>query len=209
MIEGYIGKPGTGKTYTLTCRVLRSYKRYWKVAANLWIDVPNLVELKGPEDLLTLEAPPGKKILVVIDEAHLWLPSRMSMKLPASLLMRLSQTRKAGWDLWWSAQHETRVDRVLRDVTNWMWLCRGWLAGFALHSSGPLIFTAKCYEPEKFRKPKKGGASSLRFYRRKIGESYDTFESIEVASHVAAVKDHYSGAAKTSPARRLKDVSGQ
>lgn len=207
MIEGYIGRPGSGKTYTMTDRVLKSHKRYAAVVANYVIDVPNLILIRGPEHLLELQPPSnGGKVLVVLDEAHLWFPSRLSMKLPASLLMKLSQTRKAGWDMWWSAQHETRVDRVLKDVTNWLWLCNSWLGAWSPHPNGALLFTARCFEPEAFRKQGKHTCRSFRFFSKRVGQAYDTYEGLAVAGHVDAVKDFYRRpvAAVEGPRRRAR-----
>jgi hypothetical protein len=206
MIEGYIGRPGTGKTYTMTARILKQAAKYEAVVANYNIDIPNIVRIDDPAQLLDIKVPPkGGKILVALDEAHLWLPSRLSMKLPPSLLMKFSQTRKAGWDLLWTAQHEARVDKVLKDVTNWMWLCESWFGWLSPWPEGKLFFTAKCYEPEVFRKKDKHTCRAIRRYRKKIGEAYDTKESLAVASHVSEVKDHYkekavSGAQKSSSA---------
>jgi hypothetical protein len=108
--------------------------------------------------------------------------------------MRFSQTRKMGWDLWWSAQHETRVDRVVRDVTNWMWLARAWKSFNPLAWSPdapPAYFTATCWEPEKFRKQKQQASRSVRKFDPKVANAYDTMGSIGVAAHVAAVADAY------------------
>lgn len=182
VIEGYVGRPGSGKSYTMTARALEACNEGRQVYCNFTLRHPN-AERIAIEDLLDAGMPPG---LVLIDEAHLWFPARLSMKLPPSLLMKLSQTRKMGWDLIWIAQHETRVDKVLRDVTNWLWLCNHWLPGM-----GGGWFTATCWEPEKFRKPKKHAQRSVRRFDQSIADAYDTFESLVVADHVAQVKDHY------------------
>jgi hypothetical protein len=186
VIEGYIGRPGEGKTYTLVYRALKAHRRYETVYANFVVGVPNLQLLEGPEDLL--EIGPG---LVLIDEAHLWFPSRLSMKLPPSMLMKLSQTRKAGWDMWWTAQHESRVDRVLRDVTNWMHLSSAWFKRWNPAGDYPLFFTARTWEPERFRKAKKDVGWVIRPYLSRVASAYDTSETLKVAGHVAAQRDYY------------------
>ncbi|MGY2704844.1 zona occludens toxin (predicted ATPase), partial [Nocardioides sp. HB32] len=122
MIEGFIGRPGSGKSYAMTAKALREADRDRLVFTNWAVKHPN-VYMFTPDQLMDL--PPG---LVMIDEAHLWFPARMALKLPMSWLAGLSQTRKAGWDLVWAAQHETRVDRAVRDVTSWLWKCSAWFS---------------------------------------------------------------------------------
>lgn len=183
-----MGRPGSGKTYTLTARVLRELDKRPElvVHANYGIN-DERVKRFGIEDLMDL--PPG---LVVIDEAHLWFESRASMKLPPSMIAKMSQTRKAQWSMLWSTQHESRVDKVLRNVTNWMWLCNAWFS-WREHA---VMFTATCFEPEFFRKPKKYASKRTRFFRPSVAAAYDTFESLDIAAHMRSDKDVYD---KTRP----------
>lgn len=181
-IEGLIGRPGSGKSYELTRRVLEEADRDRLVFTNYAVAHPN-VYMFTPDQLLDL--PPG---LVVIDEAHLWFPARMSLKLPMSWLAGMSQTRKRGWDLIWAAQHESRVDRAIRDVTSWMWLCESWFR----HNDHPLLFVAKSYEPEDFRRPKKVLTRYVHFFSRRVAEAYNTHESLIQADHTHQANDVYA-----------------
>lgn len=183
MIEGYVGRPGSGKSYTLTARGYEEAESGRQVFGNFNLAHRNFERI-AIDDLLDPSMPPG---VILIDEAHLWFPARLSMKLPPSLLMRLSQTRKMGWDLIWCAQHENRVDKVLRDVTNWLWLCNSWF----VWQGHPMFFSASCYEPENFRKPKKRSVRVIRRFDFDVANAYDTLESLQVASHVSAIQDHY------------------
>lgn len=186
MIEGFIGRPGAGKTYIMTKRILKMAEGGRPVYSNYWIDHVN-VQPFSPDDLMTL--PPG---IVVLDEAHLYFPARGAMKLPMSWLGMMSQTRKKGWDIYWTCQHERRVDSVLKDVTNLMWLVRSW--GFL--GNGPQWFQARCYEPEDFRRPKKSLFTTYsRFSAQHVGNKYDTFESISEATHLVT-DDVYRKAAR-------------
>jgi hypothetical protein len=180
-IEAYIGRPGSGKSYTLTERAIRESRRGRDVFANY--------PIKGcytfrPDQLLDL--PPG---LIVIDEAHLWFPARMALKLPPSWLAMLSQTRKNGWDLLWAAQHETRCDRVLRDVSSWFWLCSAWFSS----NGHPVLFKATSYEPEFFRNPKRRNVTTWKLFDQKTANAYNTFERLEVAEHAQSKDDAYAG----------------
>lgn len=187
MIEGVIGRPGMGKSYMLTEMALETAKSGRKVFANYAINHPNCFTFE-PEQLMDL--PPGQ---IVIDEAHLWFPARMSLKLPPSWLAMLSQTRKNGWDLLWAAQHETRVDRILRDVSSWLWLCSAWWRV----DNHPLLFVAKCFEPENFRDPTKVMQTRRRLFNPRVASAYNTFQRLTVAQHATSSSDVYANASKS------------
>lgn len=184
MIEGYVGRPGSGKSYTLTARAIEEAESGRQVFANYGLRHPN-VERISVEDLVDPDMPPG---LVVLDEAHLWFPARLAMKLPPSLLMRWSQTRKAGWDILWSAQHPKRIDSIIRDNSNLLWHCRAWKGFF---SSEVSYFSATAYEPEEYRRAKKHIMRTTRRFSPKVAAYYDTLETLSIAAHVRAVKDTY------------------
>lgn len=197
VIEGYVGRPGSGKSYTLTARAIELAKRGRTIFANYPINFENCYTF-SPDQLLDL--PPG---VIVIDEAHLWFPARMSLKLPPSWLAMLSQTRKNGWDLLWCAQHEGRVDRIIRDVSSWMWLCTAWFEW----DGHPVVFSAKSYEPEFFRNEKKLMTTRRRIFSREVADAYNTFERLTTAAHVNAEKDAYAETSKTERARRERDAA--
>lgn len=187
-IEGYIGKPGSGKSYTLTAIVLQHARRGRDVFTNYPVAYDN-VYLFGPDDLLDLT--PG---LIVIDEAHLWFPARQSLRLPQTWLAEMSQTRKNGWDLLWAAQHEKRVDTVIRDISTWMWMCGAWLPW----DGHPMLFTAQSWEPEYFRNMKKREVRKVRRFRRDVAEAYETFAKLEVAQHTIQKHDPYAKRGRVS-----------
>lgn len=184
MIEALIGRPGSGKSYELTRRVLEEADKDRLVFTNYAVAHPN-VFMFTPDQLMDL--PPG---LVVIDEAHLWFPARMSLKLPMSWLAGMSQTRKKGWDLLMAAQHESRLDRAVRDVCSFMWLCSAW----GSHNGHPIMFAARSYEPEFFRREDKLLTRKVSFFSRRVAEAYNTFESLTQADHTRDGKDPYAAA---------------
>jgi zona occludens toxin (predicted ATPase) len=192
VIEGYIGRPGSGKSYTLTARAIELAKRGRQVFANYPINFENCWTFT-PEQLLDL--PPG---VIVIDEAHLWFPARMSLKLPPSWLAMLSQTRKNGWDLLWCAQHEARVDRIIRDISSWQHLCTAWLQ----KDGHPLLFKATAYEPEFFRRPDKAMTTRWRWFSDEVAHAYDTFERLTTAEHLNDDRDAYAASSVTERKRR-------
>lgn len=184
-IEGLIGRPGSGKSYELTRRVLAAADNDRLVFTNYAVAHPNVYKF-SPDQLLDL--PPG---LVVIDEAHLWFPARMALKLPMSWLAGMSQTRKKGWDMLYACQHETRIDRAIRDVSSWLWLCRAWGGGGG-SGAHPWVFTATAWEPEFFRRPGRHYARKVSFYKQRVADSYDTFESLTQAEHTVQQTDVYA-----------------
>lgn len=184
MIEALIGRPGSGKSFELTARVLEAADRDRLVFTNYAVSHPNVYQFT-PDQLMDL--PPG---LIVIDEAHLWFPARMSLKLPMSWLAGMSQTRKKGWDLLLAAQHETRLDRAVRDVCSWMWLCSAW----GSWNGHPVMFAASSYEPEFFRRPDRRMTRRVRLFDRRVAAAYDTFESLVQADHTIDAKDPYAQA---------------
>jgi hypothetical protein len=199
MIEALIGRPGSGKSYWLTKRVLEAADRDRLVFTNYAVAHPN-VFLFTPDELLDL--PPG---LVVIDEAHLWFPARMSLKLPMSWLAGMSQTRKKGWDLLLAAQHESRLDRAVRDVCSWMWLCRAW----GSWDGHPMVFSASSWEPEFFRREDRRFTRSFHFFDRRVAEAYNTFEALEQADHTRSDKDVYAAAQAKRGGSVLEGVIGK
>lgn len=196
MIEGYIGRPGSGKSYSLTARVIREAERGNRCFTNWDVVHPNVWRFR--EDQL-LDLPPGK---IFVDEAHLWFPARQALNLPPSWLAMLSQTRKAGWDLFWCAQHESRVDRVLRDVTSWMYLCSAWFQV----DGHPLFFKTEQYEPENFRKAAKREGTTWRRFDPKVAAAYNTFERLTVAAHTEKKTDQYAAASSTFTERYASKV---
>lgn len=187
MIEGFIGRPGSGKSYALTRRVLMEAARGHRCFTNWDVAAENVWRFR--EDQL-LDLPPGK---IFVDEAHLWFPARQALSLPPSWMAMLSQTRKSGWDLYWCAQHESRVDRALRDVTSWMHLCTSW---FSVNGH-PLVFQQETYEPENFRRKGHREFSKWFLFDEKVAAAYDTFERLTVASHTQKSDDKYAAKSST------------
>lgn len=183
MIEGYAGLPGSGKSYTMTARALAEMKRGHPVYANYHIDGAEMFD--PSEDLLYL--PPG---FIVLDEAHLSLSSRQFHKLPHSWMVKLSQTRKAGWHLLWCAQNPMRIDKALRDLTNVIWWCHCWPNSMK-SDVRPRIMWANCYEPidAMDRDPRNAEVMLQRSISRfsiKVARSYDTFATLAGARHLDA-----------------------
>lgn len=189
MISGIVGKPGHGKTLEA---VRRAKKAHDTGRVHVYANIPLNLErstLIEPEQLSQVRGGicPCKceGAFVLLDEVHLWLPARRSLQLPTSWLALFSQTRKLGWDLWWTAQHETRVDRMLRDVTSFMYLANGWSWPFEFY-----IYDE--YEPEHFRKREARLRRDRRLRSRSASAAYNTLGSVTGATHVRDKDDPYA-----------------
>lgn len=192
MIEGYIGVPGAGKTLSMTVRAYKTRRWYDEIVTNYGVafgtDTP-IVRFRSAEDLLSIlgtalgsstEAGDGKRRLVLIDEVHLIFDARAWSKVPMEFLRILAQPRKARLDMLYTAQHESQVEKRLRVVTNYLWLCESWGKDFNPRSDTPFVFWATCYESFSFRQRniKHYGRRFYRF-RRRWGALYDTMEVLD------------------------------
>lgn len=119
MIEGIVGLPGAGKTLFGVHLLLRDLSEGRKIFANftsrrgLWERVAwDRVRNMGDASVL-------------IDEAHMWFPSRGGLNETSKYeLAVFQQHRKAGVNLYWTAQHEARIDVALRELTAYVYQCR-------------------------------------------------------------------------------------
>lgn len=171
-VEGYIGLPGSGKTYSM---VHRAYYRRRKnpalrVWANFHISLPGgPVELlrKLPEDLRNV-----RDGLVLLDELNIVMPGRLWNKVPAEMMYKFNQTRKSRLDLYYSAQVFDMVDKAAREVTNETWEMSNWAnLGF---------FWYRRYILGNHKYPNGRG---LIMFEDAVIRSYDTMEFIDVPEY--------------------------
>jgi Zonular occludens toxin (Zot) len=66
----------------------------------------------------------SRGITIIIDELNLWAPSRLWQTLGVGVLNRWAYVRKDGLEIIWTAQHEARIDKVAREVTDFIYSCR-------------------------------------------------------------------------------------
>lgn len=109
------------------------------------------VELGVDVDELSLWSLTGNRgCTLLLDEITSTLPSRQAISLPAQLASQLNQLRKPDVDVGWGAPNWARADTILREVTQRVTVCRGYLpdrvvrsvvAGdrFMLPRSGPVL----------------------------------------------------------------------
>jgi len=169
MITSYVGLPGSGKTYGLVLEALKSIKQGRKVYSNFDIAIDGIVRIKGFSDLVKV-----RDGLVILDELNLWFPSRLWQSIPPEILSLWAQSRKRGIDLVYSTQHLDRVDKVIREVTNYIIRCN------SISIFGLQFFIYSTYQPEDWDKQsrKSLGRRIVRF-RQSVANLYDTYQIIE------------------------------
>jgi len=174
MIEAYTGLPGMGKTYNMTKNALdviakgkklqSKGKPYKRVFANY--------KLEGAEYFKELsELENEKNILILIDEAGIYLPSQAWKSIPFEFIRQMRQSRHDGIDLWYTAQDFKDVATYLRRITHFEHRCsRLWR-----------FFTIKTYIPGS--KNKYG--TDITLLNEDVYTKYDTTENIDFGSYLA------------------------
>lgn len=195
MIEGYIGIPGAGKTLSMTKRAHQQRRMYDEIIHNYGLNPERfnrpMVRLMNAQHFVdvTMDAlyrPDGKRRLILLDEVHSMLDARNWTKVPQEALMVLAQPRKARLDVLYTAQHESQVEKRLRVVTNWLWMCKSWGKDFNPVSDTPFLFWATRFEPFSFERLARSPQGAKQHYgrryykvRKKDGDLYDTMEVLE------------------------------
>lgn len=175
MVIGIVGLPGSGKTYLLAKKGLEDIKKGKEVYANFHLEgakyfsklteIINLIKnkLRNKEEI---------KMTILIDEINLSFPSRMWNKIPGWVLYFWSQTRKFGLDIYWTSQAFARVDKVIREISNYIWIVK------------PLPFrirVASQIVPEDMEHVKKQILERQFFvFDKKIYSKYNTYEILEL-----------------------------
>jgi hypothetical protein len=182
-LEGYTGWHGQGKTYTAMGDVLVNFRRHGipivtnaivtgNVEATRWLDagpyapLPPVLHFETWDELMGVIAAAIDRRLrlqLLIDEAGKFLSSRFYSKLDPRVLMVLQERRKvgAGLDLFWTAPHFEHVDKILRDVTQVVHVCRRFGGSEYSHDSGrpPRAFYVRAYRPVDVTKAKKSAVN--------------------------------------------------
>lgn len=175
MVEGIIGLPGSGKTYLLAKRGLEDMAKGKEVWANFHLEGAKYFS-RLPELISYIKQKLIKKeriqMTILIDEINLSFPSRMWAKVPGWVLYFWSQTRKFGLDIYYTSQSFKRVDTIIREITNFLWLVRPLPFNFRLASQ--II-------PEEIDIQKKD-VIDRKYFRldKDVFSKYDTFEILEL-----------------------------
>jgi hypothetical protein len=175
MVEGFIGLPGSGKTYLLSRKGLEDLKAGKEVYANFSLKgAKRFTKLSQVIEIIKRKLLAKEKInmTILIDEINLSFPSRMWNKVPGWVLYFFSQTRKFGLDIYYTSQALARVDKVIREISNFVWIVKPFLFGF--HRASKIM-------PEDNDHVKKDVFETKWFrIRPEVYTQYNTYEILEL-----------------------------
>jgi len=175
MVEGFIGLPGSGKTYLLAKKGIDDLKKGKEVYANFSLKgAKRFTKLSQVINIIKSKLISKEKInmTILIDEINLSFPSRMWNKVPGWVLYFFSQTRKFGLDIYYTSQALARVDKVIREISNFVWIVKPILFGWRRASK---------IMPEDNEKAEKDIFETYWFkIDKKIYSQYDTYEILEL-----------------------------
>lgn len=131
-----VGRRGSGKTLLAT-KVLQGRMRagercyanypvtlYRKVRYGfLWTRTRYLPVARAGVIASLIQTLDLRNCTICIDEANLWASTREWQKIPSSVLGSWMQSRKGGASFIFTTQHETRVDKVIQQLTDWILVC--------------------------------------------------------------------------------------
>lgn len=110
--------------------------------------------------------------VVIIDEAHLYAPSLDPRAIPDMAKWKMTMARKYRLDIYWLSQHESQVNRILREnLSNYIFVCSSWFGGF--------FFTAKGWEPHNLRRHRKHLERKAYRFQQHVADLYDTLQVIQ------------------------------
>lgn len=133
-IIGSCGKLGRGKTALLVSLAYDCWLDGWNIYSNLhsMSDQREYHSSSGlkwsayiePKDLLSLKMDEGDKGFVFLDEAYIWYESRMGDKDKTGLTYPLFQSRKLGFDIGYTVQLRSSIDKRLRNLTDVLFVAK-------------------------------------------------------------------------------------
>jgi len=189
----HTGRPGTGKTYSLTRDVLDALEKGVVVYANYkiiwegykekkslwkkllmfvglkkeWIEYPkeNLKRWKKLSDLLDVEDG-----IIAMDEAHIYMRARNWEKLPEEWERKLAQHRKDGLHIWGTAQDIKRIDTIFRELVDYWYI----------YENSFLYFKRWEFNIDNDKQKRFPMSKKFILKKRKFYNAYDTLEKIKV-----------------------------
>lgn len=172
----HTGRPGTGKTYSLTRNIIKYLKQGYRVYCNYKLFPNNpeiekfllehnqLVYWKNPRDLLNI-----REGIVAMDEAHVYFNSRKWKDLPEEFLRLLAQHRKKGLHIEGTVQHVNRIDTVMRELVDFWYT----------YSVKPFFFVRYEFDIDQDKQKKYPLSQRWILKRKKIYNFYDTLQTID------------------------------
>lgn len=171
-----VGRRGSGKTLFATEVAVRRMRRGEKVYANYPI-LDRYSGMRAGQIHSLMDCLELRDCTVVIDEANLWTSSREWSKIPPSVLSAWQQSRKNGVCFIFTAQHEERVDKVIRELCDWILLCER----VPLVPKWVPLFRVQWTFLESISEVRRGVVSTAdyRWVKQWVFEAYDTTAKVD------------------------------
>lgn len=216
MIEGFVGLIGAGKTMLAVRHAGElARRRGARLASNIKVEVPGVecIQLAVGEDGLDLaqlrslvndREGDGRGLVVLVDEVGIIMPARFWQSFPVDLMFMLSQSRKLGVDLIYTAQDIEQVDSFLRRLTQWVYKVRAVPeASTERRERGkrPWLFLVSKWRPTTIDKPEKRVSRDRVRYRRSWEGWYDTDELVAPPERLTGAR----GRRRSAKERQLVD----
>lgn len=183
MIYGITGKAGSGKTYFM----IRLCKKFLEQGRDVFINVKvdeKELNLKEHKNIFGHTNGLGKlyywnnlkqfrKVhsgIILMDEAGAYFNARKWSQVDEEDLVKFQQHRKDGLEIIYSSQNFDFVDKVIRQLTNMIYIC---------HKIGNLFYTG-LYEPEYVNNKEKKRCYGRQFYflDPQLCKAYDTYQYV-------------------------------
>lgn len=165
-----VGRMGSGKSLWIMTRVYRHLKHGGTVASNFHVENPHergeVIQFHGWDELARLPA----GVLVVLDEVHLYAPSRQGYRLPEVAAWYMSMARKLGHEVMLATQHERRVTSSLLLQVHEIVRMQSWPGRW---------HRARVYDPDSMGKGNKPIYVAWLRRANKVTALFDTFELIK------------------------------
>lgn len=157
MIQGFIGRPGAGKTYSMVSLAYRLHGR---------VPIYSNMSLSWAQQVETVDELVGlTNGLVLLDEAGLWFNSRYWSRVSIEQMSWFAQSRKRGVHLWFTSQSEAAVDASIRRLVATYVYCMRY---------GPLI-VQRWVDPNDLRAR---GLTRFMWLSERVFRLYDTYEIV-------------------------------
>lgn len=195
MIICYTGPPGCGKTVSMVADTVLAYRRHPKaVFANMaGLKCPEAIYVEATDQFACLSS--GQ---VLLDEAGIFFGSRSWAERSKRDIAAFAQVRKEGLDLSMTAQHENRLDTILRENASEFRRCRNF---------GNKFILVQRLDPHAEARHNRLGRY-VRLMTPRLWQQYDTLARITLAGGTGG-----SGASNQVPAplfaRRRNDEDEQ
>jgi len=190
MIYAIVGKPGSGKSYLLVKLAKDFLQRGFDVYSNVLIDVERLA-LKPKSSWFQKNKKLGtcyywdsleqfryiNNGVILFDEAGAYFEPREWSKFDKQDRVKFQQHRKQKLDIYLSVQNFSRVDQVIRQLTNIV---------YEMHKFFGLFWYGQ-YDPDEIDLKKRHCyGRSFYFFDKSLADCYDTFQMVNLKEHSQA-----------------------